>query len=191
VPCCNSCNKSFEEDQEYMQLVLLARHVMEGHPAAAELIAKAGRGFKHHRGGGPAPSVLATIHTLFRHTPQGTVETGAFIPELDRIERVCALVTRGLFFEETGRVLPSGYCVVARFIDGTREKAEVRDFLESATALIGVGTGRVFGDYFEYKFITPDDDRNSSAWLLTFYKHNRAICVTNPAHEFHSDVRRY
>ena len=56
---------------------------------------------------------------------------------------------------------------------------------------VGVGRGRVFGEYFEYKFITPNDDQNSSAWLLTFYKHNRAICVTNPANEFHSDARRY
>jgi hypothetical protein len=31
----------------------------------------------------------------------------------------------------------------------------------------------------EYKFITVEDDPNCSAWLLTFYGHNQAVCITS------------
>jgi hypothetical protein len=164
---------------------------METHPRANDLLGRAVRGIRHHRGGGPTTSMRATLHSVFVGGPTGIEETGAFVPELNRIERVCALIVRGLFFHELGRALREGYSVRAHLLGAAEMPAEHAAFLAAVAAKMEIERGRAFSDLFEYRFTHDPQNPDFSAWRLDFYQTSRIVSVTKRSIDFPPGSRLY
>lgn len=133
----------------------------------------------------------ATLHSIFVGGPTGVEETGAFLPELNRIERVCALVVRGLFFHELGRALREDYSVRAHLLGAAEVPAEDAAFLAAIAARMEIERGRTFSDLFEYRFTRDPQNPDFSAWRLDFYQTSRIVSVTKPSNDFPPGSRLY
>jgi hypothetical protein len=147
--------------------------------SSAEVRDKALRSFAHHRGGGPTKSIIETLRKVELRSPAGLVvgNTGAFTPDIDRLERVCGAIVRGLYRHHAGERLPDthgvGVYITAAFDPKDKEHQN------SVRQLIAIGLGgnrRRLGDVFEYDYrlIEP----GASAWVMEFYGGFPVVAVT-------------
>jgi hypothetical protein len=179
VPACGPCNKGWAADAEYMRSVLIADHRNNGNASARELQAKVMRGFAHHGRGGPTADIVRTMREVELRSPAGLVvgRTGAFEPNINKLERVCSQIVRGLYSFHAGTRLPDSHAVVAYIIAAfTPQDSEQSEAIEQLIAIGLGGNVRELGDVFtfDYRLIEP----GSSAWVMQFYGGFAAIAST-------------
>jgi hypothetical protein len=174
VPCCRSCNESFQKDDEYFQMIMHTRMETGGHAelnkTKAKFIASLNRKervrFKSSIINNMFTAELVTKSGLYAGTAPALLVDGA------RINRVGSRIVQGLFFHETRLRLPDTYEAVA-FADPLSEDvnaggvATMRDivgFMLSKSAKV------IGNNVFSYCFHFHEEDEYMSAWLMTFYE---------------------
>ncbi|WP_417745562.1 hypothetical protein [Rosistilla oblonga] len=108
----------------------------------------------------------------------------AFDVDADRINAVVCRIARGVFFKETGRILP-------REIDITVDIPESFDQCDQETKemmmrtvllpLKNVGERSFADGLFRYKFVNPDADSCVAVWWMMFYNRLPVLCLSGNA----------
>jgi len=153
-----------------MRGVLIADHRTSGNASARLLQAKVMRGFARHGRRGPTADVIRTMREVELLSPAGLVvgKTGAFEPNVTKLERVCGQIVRGLYRYHAGERLPESHGVAVYIVSAfTPQDSEQRDAIEQLIAIGLGGNVREQGDVFtfDYRLIEP----GSSAWVMQFY----------------------
>ncbi len=179
VPACSPCNQGWAADAEYMRSVLVVDHRSNSNPSARELQSKVIRGFARHGRGGPTADIVGTMREVELRSAAGLFvgTTGAFDPNIDKLEHVCSQIVRGLYWSHAGTRLPEthgvGAYIVAAF---TPKNAEQRESIEQLIALGLGGNTRELGDVFKFDYRLMG--AGSSAWVMQFYEGFVAIAAT-------------
>src|SRR5438128_79472 len=114
VPSCRSCNKSFEQDDEYFKHHLGIRGDIEAHPQAAALLEEVRRAWRRPEGGGLKAFVAGTFAKRDLQGKDGgrRKELGQ-LPDGRRLSRVLGRTVRGIYYHETGLIIPAHYRTIA------------------------------------------------------------------------------
>jgi hypothetical protein len=100
----------------------------------------------------------------------------AYDVDLDRLERVAARITKGLFFVELGRRLPCEIEIHVFFLNLVRELDS--QLQRVISVIIATPRRNVGGRTFCYSWKNTVDDPNVSWWLLGFYERVWFLCIT-------------
>ncbi len=184
VPSCKQCNNSRSDDDTYLLQMLTMREDTASFPDAKEGRARLLRGMQD-------PSrrkfLQATVANFeIRERWAGDVYLGpqpAFQIDWPRINRVIARIVRGLFFHETGKVLPSQYVAVSFHFEGfDRYDIHMMSTLKRIhdNALAG-GVRTVGGGVFEYGHRATEGDPSATVWALRFYEAPSFVAFTAPS----------
>jgi hypothetical protein len=167
VPCCNPCNKGFQQDDEYFQLMVKAGIDTQKFPNEVADSIKAIKNLARPE------SLGFAISFLEKYEPN----PGRHYVDPKRIERVLHRIVRGLFYHDVGvRLLES---LPFRFVsinDSPKKAAAFRSViasLEESPTTVGDGI-------FRYAFEQEVPFTLSMAWLFTFYDHRKFLCLTTP-----------
>ena len=176
VPCCESCNKGFELDDEYFRLAITTGIDQARFPKEFELSIEAINKLKDSRKIRFAKRMLASLRRVPIYTPAGIYLGGVGAMEInsERLRGTLNRVIRGLFFQHSGRRLfPSAmvwtwstWLSNASNLD-PELKATLKDMFEALCTqpmhVVGKGV-------FRYSFLLDEEDNQSSAWWLSFYE---------------------
>lgn len=187
VPSCQGCNEGASKDDEYFRLMLSIRQDMRAGPArwAADV---AMRSLERPEARGLLHSLLHILEEVDIRTPAGIYleRRGVYTPQMARLYRVVGRTVPGLFYHERGYALPQEYHVttyllpdawdVERLVASIARKALSMAHLVRAQARVGI-IGR---HEFRYQWQAVPEDRNASAWLLTFYQRIEFLTITTP-----------
>ncbi len=165
VPACETCNRGFSSDDEFVRNMLVSVAEAENHPVAKRsLLSKRTRSLRRSR-----RLYQRTLHTL---RPVELVSEGGIIlgrsyamdfnqPQVDRFFR---RLVRGLIFHLKGSVFQD--CLVEW--NGLSDRRVLR-FVQSQLPPHPTFHGSVGADAFEFAAYMHEDPAASSLWLLRFY----------------------
>ena len=179
VPVCRKCNKSWEGDSEYMRAVLNVDHRTERNEVVLEIQAKVIRSFARHRQTGPTGDIVKSMREIDLMSPAGVYlgRTGAFDPNMDRLDHVCGQIVRRLYWVHAHTRLPDthgvGVYVAAAFTPKSQEQYEN---VARLFAIAQAGGNLSYGDVFSYDHRLERD--GLSAWSLNFYGAFPVVAVT-------------
>jgi len=176
VPSCEKCNRGFQQDDEYFKAHLGIRADIEGAPRAETLTEEVLRSWQRPQSGGFTAAFRDSFATRTIRAPDHSVIGQEFghVALTERINRVLERTVRGLFFHETGTVLPLDYRVRARMWE-VLPPQDARSYM----ALMGGAPLRVIANgAFRYAARIAGDDPFASAWLLQFYGSATFLGVT-------------
>ena len=186
VPGCKECNHGWSLDDEYFRTALCLsdkttdeRNATAGRDAAIRsLQRKEARGFAKMFLSRTFPKEVYSSGGIYLGKRLG------FTVDFERIQKVVAKITRGLFYEASGRILPQNYGVSADSND-TLEQTDPDHLHELQNTVITplLSTQeRIIGDgAFRYRHAIPKDgDGFVSAWALTFYGSMPFLCLSGP-----------
>jgi hypothetical protein len=167
VPCCSPCNKGFQQDDEYFQLMVKAGIDKQRFPKELADSLKAINNLARPE------SRRFAISFLEHYEPN----PGRHHVDLKRIERVLHRIVRGLFYHH----------VKVRLLESLPFKfVSINDSPSRAAAFSGVIAGlescptTIGEDVFRYAFEQEVPLTLSMAWLFTFYDHRKFLCLTTP-----------
>jgi hypothetical protein len=167
VPCCNRCNKGFQQDDEYFLLMIKAGIDKKRFPNELADSIRAINSLARPESRGLAMSFL-------QHYERGQARHHV---DLKRIEKVLHRIVRGLFYHHINvRLLES---VPFQFVSISDSPSKAAAFssviagLDSRPTTIGNGV-------FRYAFEQELPFTLSMAWLFTFYDHRKFLCLTTP-----------
>src|SRR5437867_3411936 len=116
VPACSSCNTGSSTHDEYLRAALALRHDLSSNPAVVAIRQKVQRALAMPEKKGLKNSIHGTLRNVVLLSPSGrqlgTQQT--YDVNLDRLLRVVARTTAGLFWKFQQRCIPSGYVVGAQ-----------------------------------------------------------------------------
>jgi hypothetical protein len=170
VPACSRCNQGWAADAEYMRSVLIVDHRNEANESARQLLTKFIRGFARHKRSGPTADIISTLRETEIRSPAGLIlgTTGAFAPNIDKLERVCGQIVRGLYWSITKTRLPDSHGVAVHIVAAfTPRDTEHRELIERLIESGMGGNPRQLGDVFafDHRLIEP----GTSAWVMQLY----------------------
>lgn len=113
VPGCDDCNQGSKLDDEYFRAFLVRQETVLDHPQAKKLKQHTQQKSDASPRKGLEVRMFQQLHPVRVLTPQG-IDLGfqqAIYPEYSRIHSVLKKVVKGLFYTDTGRVLPPNYYV--------------------------------------------------------------------------------
>lgn len=166
VPAHGVCNKSYESDEQYFTWSMAA--LCLGSTAADALVRDQGRKFRAGSSVGLGRKVLAE----FVHQPSGLQLPGQRVikrVEGERMGRVVWKLVRGLYFTETGTVLPEDTPYTHEVIEQDRaaEHAGTSAVWEHVKAQSPRG---IYGGGFEQKyFVCEVDDSQMHMWGMILW----------------------
>lgn len=184
VPCCDPCNAGFKNNDEYFLILSMewsAGETMDGSQILAGRIRDMGR--KDRRKLWKRVASRAEVVDVF--TPSGLYagRTMKIMPEKDRILAVVERTIRGLYYDQTGEVLPVTAVVKAGVYE-TYAKTygtdpSTRKIIDGLKTLEPTIIGR---DTFQFRY-TLIPDKYCSLWYLEFYKRHGFVGSTADAEE--------
>jgi hypothetical protein len=185
VPSCFTCNMEASLDDEYFRTVIVLKDRAGSHPEAAMIRASVFRALANVRKRGFARAILSQTRSVLLRTPAG-LHVGrrlAFDVDLQRLDRVVARVTKGLFWYHEGRRLPDGMEVTTFSEDGLREvtTAEISRMQENiigpalSQPIHSIGRGAL-----RYWYTHASDAPNVSVWIYEFHGDVRFLALTLP-----------
>lgn len=185
VPCCEACRKGQSLDDEYFIRMITMRHDVAEHPAASQILEKVHRSFAKPRKRGFTQSLLNTVKELDLKSREGLYLGRAASYEVDfkRLCRVIERITLGLYFDEIGARLPSGYRCIVYAIDGfgnsdNTEEANLRRLVDQAL----LGKVRIFGSkVFSYWFQRVEGAEFATLWAHLVYSRVAFLAMTLPS----------
>jgi len=185
VPACGRCNQTAAKDDEYFRTVLTLKHDTYNHPDVRRNLPAVVRAFEKPAKQKFARRFFTQIGPVEVRTPAGLYlgPRWGFDVDLVRLDRVVARTVRGLYWHETGEVLPQSARVQAWSEDGMRDLDAGTTQVLKRTILIPLASvpSHVIGNsVFEYRFQSDADCPHASAWILQFYRAVRFLCLTLP-----------
>jgi hypothetical protein len=167
VPCCNRCNKGFQQDDEYFLLTIKAGIDKKRFPKELADSLRAINNLARPESRGLALSFL-------RQYERGPARHHV---DLRRVKRVLHRIVRGLFYHHIQvRLLESIPFQFVSINDLPKRAAAFGDViarLDLRPTTIGDGV-------FRYDFAQGTPFTLSMAWLFTFYDHRKFLCLTTP-----------
>lgn len=179
LPAHGECNKSIGHDEEYFAWTLVP--LAAGSIAADALIMEHAQKFRKGSRVGLGKSVLSEFERRPSglHLPRGIVLKRVQGP---RVSRVIWKLTRGLYFQETGTVLPDDTPYTYEMIEPVRaaKAAGENPVWEAVKAQTAKGS---YGGVFEYKYLVSDiDGEKLHTWgmlvwdrLMFFVAHHEPV----------------
>jgi hypothetical protein len=184
VPSCSECNNGASDDDEYFKVALFLCEGVDEHPVAAELMPGLLRAFQMPQKQGFVRSITDTIRFADVVTPTGLYTGVAPTVQIaqDRLRRALERYTRGLFYHEFRRRLPTGYSVMP-FI-GTDYKiaygkggSGLRNLIAWASTAPSVSVG---SGVFQYRHRSLAEEPNTTAWMFEFFGKVETFVLTLP-----------
>jgi hypothetical protein len=186
VPGCKKCNQGWSLDDEYFRTALCLSNKTADERNATDGRRAAMRSLQREEAKGLAKMFLSRTFPKEVYSPEGIYlgKRLAFTVDFKRIQKVVAKITRGLFYKESGRILPKNYSVSVDSND-TLEQMDanqlhelqdiiIKPLLSTQERIVGDGT-------FRYRHAIPDDgDGFVSVWALTFYGTMPFLCICGP-----------
>lgn len=117
VPCCEQCNKGFEENDEYFRNVIVANERVSQQPEAKKLVKKLIRSFDRPEGFKKVKEWRSRLSFPEIQT-KGGIFTGIkpiYEIESDRMRSVIDRITKGLHFKEEKEILRKDYEITSFF----------------------------------------------------------------------------
>lgn len=186
VPGCKECNHGWSLHDEYFRTALCLSDKTTDEPNATVGREAAMRSFQRPEARGFAKMFLSRTFPKEVYSPEGIYlgKRLAFTVDFQRIQKVVSKITRGLFYKESGRILPQNYGVSVDSND-TLEQMDARSLHELQNTIINplLSTQeRIIGDgAFRYRHAFPEDgDGFVSVWALTFYGTMPFLCICGP-----------
>ena len=185
VPACDKCHGETSKDDEYLRLALQMRDGIAEHPDVIKSRPTLLRSLEKPEAVGMRNSVLGSIVGAELCTPSGLFikDILAMKTRMDRVDRVVACITRGLFYRYKGYIVPRGYDVVA----GSKEAVDklppdMRNPLDEGVLnrLLAVPAFCIGNGVFSYRFGTDKCDANITCWILCFYEQAGFLGMTFP-----------
>lgn len=181
VPACRSCNGGSSGDDEYFRNAIVMstyrgdnRHGVSGSDAAVRSIKRSAR---------LRQEFSRSIRLVPTVSEVGGVERWGlgFSVDSRRINRVFSRIVRGIFYEETGRILPSQWDVSVDTPESfERSEPEVKALMEKhiLEPLKRVEERNFADGLFRYKFANPSPRSFACACWMVFYNKLPVICLT-------------
>lgn len=186
VPGCKECNHGWSLDDEYFRTALCLSNKTEDERNATAGRKAAMRSLQREEAKGFAKMFLSRTFPKEVYSPEGIYlgKRLAFSVDFKRIQKVVAKITRGLFYNESGRILPQNYGVSVDSND-TLEQMDanlLHDLQKTIIKPLLSAQERIIGDgAFRYRYAIPDDgDGFVSVWALTFYRMMPFLCICGP-----------
>ena len=184
VDCCQSCNHSASKDDEYFRSLLVREKRIDEHPQARKVNQSFIRSLDRKKAPGFRKSILDNVFSVEMSTLGGIYigrEWGYYV-ENDRLDRVLARITKGLFWKDCGMRLPDDYGIICwdayRLAELDRD-AQV-EFYNNFAPMIGPPKMKIGDNTFCYWYRLDDDGVFKTAWVLGFYSRIFFYCITWP-----------
>jgi hypothetical protein len=170
VPCCLKCNDAAGKDDEYFRLMLSMREDVAQHPEVIRILPEIIRSLHKPEKDRLMRRVLQSIESTPFYTWSGLYAGNfpAYDVSLERLSMTVARITKGLFYHETGQMLPEIYAVMA----ATEPFANARDpdDLERRAEKVLSVKPKVIGEgVFSYRVHFIDGRPNDSQWYFEFF----------------------
>ncbi|OGC78197.1 MAG: hypothetical protein A2Z27_01065 [candidate division Zixibacteria bacterium RBG_16_50_21] len=165
VPSCESCNKSYELDDEYLRVFLSSRP--NRNTIAKQIWDEKVVGKTFRRSPKLREVLSRTIRTSELHTPAGIYIGKLYSVDWlgKRLRREFERIVRGLYLHEMGLRLPSGLRFDFWDQSDFNIQNEIIHVYATATERT-IGTGEVF----VYRYHVAPDDLSLGIWWLLFYR---------------------
>ena len=189
VPSCEDChsgNSQISLDDEYFRLMLTLRDDVADHEDVKKTLPTVMRSLTKPKKTGFKNALLQAMHKVDIRTPAGLYlgKKGAYDVNLERLDRVVARITKGLFYREISTHLPKNYEVAAYSESGLRDvsPADIAQLQKDIVQPLMTQKPKIIGNnVFSYRVLFTEEDPNVSAWLLLFYEKVAFICITLPS----------
>ncbi len=181
VPACARCNGGFSLDDEYFRLVVALEETAGAHPGAAAVRDAVLRSLQNPNKLGYRRAFLNTLRDMERLSDAGPYlgRAASYAVDLERVKRVIARTTRGLFLHHLGRRLPLGCKVTAYVPRFIRPAPEVQTtLLELVNATHANPLQTIGEDAFRYRYSVAVDEENTSAWVFAIYEATTFLALT-------------
>ena len=184
VPSCQSCNASFQSDDEYFRLVLSLRADLPEGPAAEFLREATKRALRRPEASGFLASVMQAIAHRSIHSSGGIYLGQA--PTLDvnyrRMTSTASRIVKGLFAHIFHKPLPPTYVINIMFTDLQRDTSAIDNpqIKELLTILGQSGTHRESNNTIEVWTKLAEDDDCASFWYVRVSKAIGFFAFTTP-----------
>ncbi len=186
VPGCDDCNHGWSLDDEYFRTALCLSDRTSDERNATAGRGAAMRSLQRKKARGFAKMFLSSTFPTEVYSSEGIYlgKRLAFTVDLKRIQKVVAKIIRGLFYIESGQILPQNYGVSVDSND-TLEKMNANDLRDLQKTIIEplLSTQeRIIGDgAFRFRYAIPEDgDGFVSVWALTFFGTMPFLCICGP-----------
>ncbi len=171
VPCCELCNKSFEENDGYFRNVIVANERVAMQPEARKLVKKLIRSFGRPQGFKKVKEWRSRLKLAEVQTTGGIFAGIKPIYEIesDRIRSVIDRITKGLYFKKEKEILSEDYEITSFFLeDWTKSPAKYRSILveEVLEPMKKIKPIEIGKKIFSYKRISL---KNQDCWLYIFF----------------------
>jgi len=171
VPCCEQCNKSFEENDEYFRNVIVVDEKVAQQPEARKLVKKVIRSFDRPEGFKKVKEWRSRLKFAEVQT-KGGIFTGIkpiYEIESDKIRCVINRITKGLHFKERKEILSDDYEIISFFVEDWLRSPDkiqsilVEEVLEPMKKIKPIEIGK---NIFSYRRINLE---NQNCWLYIFF----------------------
>lgn len=186
VWACHECHHAgtVSMDDEYFRNCLCLNDDVRHHPDAEMNLQAALRSLQRPEAPGFAKAFLSQLFPVQLVTPSGLLvgTTLGYRPDFERILRVVERTVRGLYFKETGSILPCGHDILILTKESLAEAhPEGRELVErEAIAPLRRAPVRVVGaNAFSYCYAMTERPP-TSAWCLCFYGKIEFLALIGP-----------
>ncbi len=184
VDSCRICNTGASKDDEYFRLMLAIRHDAGTTPEGHKLWETIKRSLTRSQAQGLTNSLVIATHQKDVITEGGLFIGTAHAYQVDseRIRRVIARTTRGLYFTHFGRPIPYQDIVRVYADDDLRGHPQLESYLAELITAVTHSEKQCVGDgsVFEYYFKPIADHPTASAWVLSFYRSVFFVALNHP-----------
>jgi hypothetical protein len=167
VPSCSSCNKGFQQDDDYFRNALALRREVATAKAAQPVLNAVMRSFQRPQAAGLLASTVASMRQIAIRSPAGLHLGTApgFVVDGTRIQRTLERIVCGLYYHHTHTILPRE--------TGLRVHMDLRQdpqLIQMAAGMLAAAQPPIFiGKVFAYRFAIASDNPIVSVWALEFY----------------------
>jgi hypothetical protein len=170
VPCCFKCNDVAGKDDEYFRLMISMREDVAQHPEALRILPDVIRSLHKPEKDRLMRRVLQSVESTPFYTWSGLYASNflSYDVSLERLSKTVARITKGLFYHETGQVLPETHAVMA----ATEPFANTDDpdDLERRAAKVLNAKPKCIGEgVFSYRVHFIEGSPNNSQWYFEFF----------------------
>jgi len=187
VPACLVCNASSSKDDEYFRFVVTQGLDTGDHPEALLLTPPVARSLARPQFPGFARSLFDRSFEVELRTGAGLfVGTTRAVPiAAKRVQRVAEKIVRGLFFIETGAIMPRTHKVEALVAEqlpllSAEDQARAVQYVNSfmGSTFKRGGPGNVFA--YSHR-LQEQPEGVASVWLLVFFQRLGILAVATAA----------
>jgi hypothetical protein len=172
VPSCESCNKGFHLDDDYLQMLMQIGTKTAEHSELLKTKKTFIRGIHRKESAGFRQSIMKNTSWSEVYTANGIYLGNALEHNVDwsRVERVIGRIIKGFFYKTKGIVLPSNFILQVQAIPDPKNKEE-KELIKYLLKPFAMQEETILGNnIFSYRFIFDEKIDYQTAWLLCFYE---------------------